>query len=121
MDKTILRSYGIDAEKGVGNCMNDAVFYERLLSMFLKDESFQRGKAAYEARDYSTLFSCMHELKGVAGGAALTGLYDAVCPMVELVRGDAANPPDEEVDRVFARIETAYARTCKGIALSGGQ
>lgn len=121
MDKQILRAYGIDADRGVGNCMNDASFYERLLSMFLQDGSFQRGKAAYAARDYDALFSCMHELKGVAGGAALAGLYEAVCPVVELVRGGVAKPSDAEVDRAFARVEAAYARTCEGICLAKGK
>lgn len=54
MDKQILRAYGIDADRGVGNCMNDASFYERLLSMFLQDGSFQRGKAAYASRNRPT-------------------------------------------------------------------
>ncbi len=116
MNREILYAHGIDVEKGVSRCMGDAAFYERLLNLFLQDASFRRGEAAYAAKDYKALFSCMHELKGVAGSAAMNDLYDAVCPLVEtLRRGDAQ---DAQIDRLFPVVESAYERVCEGVALS---
>ena len=80
MNGSILNEYGIDYKGGLARCMNDEAFYEKFLKMVLKDDSFQRTKAAYEARDQKRLFECAHELKGVSGNAAMTEVFEAVCP-----------------------------------------
>lgn len=116
MDTEILKEYGIDYEKGLARCADDPEFFALLLSMFLEDDSFARGKSAYEKGDQQAFFACMHELKGVSGTASLTALYEATCPLVELLRGEA--PGKEREDALFAAVEKAYACACKGIALA---
>lgn len=116
MDKAILQNCGIDYDKGLKTCMGDPEFFKTLLSMFLADTCFPRARVAYAARNYGDLFNCLHELKGVSGNAALTDLYNAVVPLVELLRGGTAE--DAEVDRLFAVADTAYQRVYDGIALA---
>lgn len=115
MDPKLLADYGIDCEKGLSNCMDDMAFYKKILSMFLEDDCFERARQAHEGRAYQELFSCMHMLKGVSGNIALTGLYEAIVPLVNLLR----NGTDEhaEVDRLFAEADAAYRRTCEGAAI----
>ena len=116
MDKELLRQYGIDYDKGLSNCMGDVAFYKTLMGMFLDDDCFPRARAAYAQHDYATLFSCLHELKGVSGNAALTELYKAVVPLVELLRGGTSD--DAAVDTLFSQADAAYQRACEGISLA---
>lgn len=116
MDKGSLAKYGIDYDKGLANCMGDLGFFKVLLSMFLKDDCFPRAIEAHAAHDYKELFSCMHELKGVSGNAALMELYAAVLPLVEILRNGTDDTA--EVDRLFSVAEAAYNRTCEGIELA---
>ena len=113
MDMALPAEYGIDYEKGLKNCMGNLAFYKRILSMFLQDHCFSRAKKALISRNYKEMFSCMHELMGVSGNAALMGLYQTTVPLVELLRG--GTDADAEVQRLFAEMETAYNRTCEGI------
>lgn len=119
MDGKILTRYGIDYEKGLQRCTQDAAFYEMLLTMFLEDSSFARAKAAYEDMNRRKLFECLHELKGVSGNTAMTELYEAVCPLVELVRNGAAD--EAEITRLFTLVEDAYTRAREGISLALGE
>lgn len=113
MDRALLKEYGIDYEQGLARCMGDADFFRMLLSMFLRDESFQRAKTACAAGDQKALFAAVHELKGASGTAALTALYDALTPFVELLRDGTAD--QREIDRLFGELEGVYQRTCEGV------
>ena len=119
MDETILGAHGVDHAKGVARCMNDEDFYERLLEMFLQDDSFQRATEAYARGDAAELFRCVHELKGVSGNAAMTELYAVVCPLVELLRG--GGEISAEVERLFAEVEAKYLRAAEGVSLALGR
>lgn len=119
MDRELLEAYGVNYDEGEKRCLGDSAFYEKLLSMFLKDESFARAKAAFELEDDRALFSGIHELKGVSATAALTELYAATCPLVEcLRRGDGDR---EELNRLFAAVDRAYTRVSEGIRLAGAK
>lgn len=115
MDAEQLLDYGIDYDKGLRNCMDNPVFYRKILSMFLQDQCFSQAKAAYEAENRKELFSRMHELKGISGNAGLFALYDATVPLVELLRKADGLPG--EIKPLFDQAEQAYARACKGISL----
>lgn len=117
MDKELLLKYKIDFEKGVSRCMDDAEFYEELLSMFLQDASFENAKLALKKKNYSRMFECVHELKGTCSNIALNGLYEVVCPLTELLRGGGM-PDEAEVKRLFTVVEKEYAQACKGISLA---
>ena len=107
MDKDLLGKYGIDYEKGLGNCMGDGEFFQTLLSMFLEDDCFPRARAAYANKDYKELFNCMHELKGVSGNAALTDLYGAIVPLVEVLRGKTGADTEAQIGLLFENADKA--------------
>ena len=113
MEKDMLAQYGIDYEKGLKNCMGNPIFYQKIMTMFLADTNFPRAKAAWEYQDQSVLFACLHELKGISGNAALTELYQATVPLLELTR--KPNAPFDEVGKLFSAVERAYARACDGM------
>lgn len=118
MDLTILDAHGINSSKGLARCMNDPRFYQRLLGMFLKDDSFRRAKAACDAGDAAALFGCLHELKGACGNADMTSLYELVCPLLESLRGQSALPPGTK--EAFADVEKAYITARRGVCLALG-
>ncbi len=113
MNKELLAEYGIDYESGLKNCMGNAELFEKLLSMFLDDQSFPNAALAHEQHDYRRLFESLHELKGICGNAGIIRLYNAVSPLVELVR--FSTDDDIEVDRQFFGVEMIYKRACEGI------
>lgn len=108
-----LEHYGIDFKKGFERCMNDEEFYVEYLSMLLEDDCYSRALEAYRVRDYDTMFKCMHELKGVCGNAELFGLYEQVCPLVELLRNHVEN---DEIGLQLQKVTEAYQKTLDGIA-----
>ena len=116
MNSDILKSYGIDYEKGRERCLGDADFYAQLLDMFLEDTAFERAEQALNQKDYKTLFECMHELKGSAGNVDLSELFCTVSPLVELLRGGSDD--DERIAKLFSEVSCSYAKACKGIRLA---
>ena len=114
MDKDFLAQYEINYDLGVKNCMGDPAFYKNLLSMFLEDDCFPRAQRAYAQGNHKELFSCLHELKGATGNAALTGLYDAIVPLIELLR--EGTDDNAEVTRLFEAADRVYQRTYDGVA-----
>lgn len=118
MDLKILKEYGIDCDKGIARCMNDSGLYETILTMFLDDTCLERAKKHIANKDNTELFKCMHELKGASGNVDITALYEAVCPLVELLRGGGGT--EAEITPMFAKIEAAYNRAKEGIALARG-
>jgi HPt (histidine-containing phosphotransfer) domain-containing protein len=119
MDQTFLTQLGIDYDKGLRICMGDPVFFKTLLTMFLKDDCFPRARVAYAEGNDQALFSCLHELKGVSGNAALTALYDSVVPLVELLRAGVTDRT--ELDRLFAAANAVYQRIYDGIKTAVGE
>lgn len=116
MNYDVLTQHGIDYQSGLARCLGDEQFYEQLLLLFLEDDCFARAKAAYARFEQRELFKCLHELKGVSGNTAMTELYEAVCPLVELLRAKDAAP--DEIAPLFAEIETAYRHTCEGVSMA---
>lgn len=117
MDLDILKACGIDWQKGVARCLNDRSLFERTLLLFLQDDCFDRGKAAFALRDYPGLYRSMHELKGACGNVEMTALHDAVCELVDLLRG-GNEPGEEELMLRFAAVEAAYETARTGILLA---
>lgn len=116
MDFEILTQYGVDYQKGIERCLNDEVFYEKILTLFLKDESFANAKNAYECGDDAALFTYVHELKGVSGNAELTELYEAVYPLVEVLRKEDFDR--DAMEKLYDAMSVAYAKTREGVFLA---
>ena len=113
MDITILEKYGIDYKNGLARCMGDVEFYEKLLTMFLNDDTFSQAKKAFDEKNYEKLFHYTHELKGVCGNADMKDIYRAVCPLVELLRYNEGS--EEIITEMFEKVEEAYNKAKEGI------
>lgn len=118
MNLKLLNDYGIDYETGLARCLNDEEFYGDLLRMFLDDDSMPLSRAAMARGDFKELFQDMHALKGACGNASLTALYEAVCPLVELLR--AGCDDKESITALYATVEAAYERAKEGVSLALG-
>ncbi len=118
MDTALMKEYGIDCEKSLANCMGSEDFMLKIYAMFLEDKGYCAAEAAIGARSQKALFAALHELKGVAGNAGFSALYEAVCPLVELTRRGECDW--EAAGEMFSKVKTAYEKTMDGIKLALG-
>lgn len=81
-----LRAYGANVDEAMKRCMNNEMFYIRLVTKALQDPSFEQLSEAVSAGDLDRGFELAHALKGVTGNLALTPLYDPICKITELLR-----------------------------------
>ena len=116
MNYEILKEYGIDYTKGLKRCMDDESFYQDYVASFLEDDSFARGKKAFERKDYQEMFCCIHELSGVCSNADLLQLHESVKELVELLRNHLGTPI--QIEDSFYKMEKVYLRTIEGIKLA---
>lgn len=88
-----LRAYGANIAEGMARCLNDEPFYLEMVTMALQDKNFDALKAAMDEKDVCAAFRAAHSLKGAIGNVALTPIYEPLCALTELLRGQDA-PPD---------------------------
>ena len=81
-----LRSFGCNVEEGLHRCMDNEMFYLRLVDKFLSSTALAKLHDALEKGDLEVAFQETHALKGVAGNLSLTPLYDVLVEMVEPLR-----------------------------------
>lgn len=86
LDVERLKDFGIDARQGLARCMNNKVFFAKMLGMALKNPAFDQLEATLAAKDYETSFEHCHALKGVVGNLALNTIYDPLSEMTEMLR-----------------------------------
>ena len=101
-----LRAYGANIEEGMGRCFYNESFYLRLVGMGLADANFDKLAAAVEANDVKNAFEAVHALKGSIGNLALSPIYNPICEMTEMLRGQT-----EMVD-----ISDPYERMMEALA-----
>ena len=111
MDKDVLKSAGIDYEDGVRRCGDNSALYERLLSLFLADDNFEGAKESLADRDYETLFSRTHEIKGMSGNMSITDVYRTSSNVVALLRAKDY----DAIPAAFGELEEAYGKATKAI------
>ena len=91
MNAEILKSAGIDYDRGVKRFMGRAYLYEKTLAKFARDTTVSRLRAAYEADDRAGMFAAAHEFKGMCGTIAISGLHETAGALVECLRGEACS------------------------------
>ena len=104
-----LRAYGADVDEGMKRCFGNEAFYLRLIGMGLADANFDRLKSAVESGDSKAAFEAAHALKGSIGNLALTPIYEPVCRITELLRGQNAVAPGAApiLAEILAQLEKA--------------
>lgn len=83
--------------------MND-VLIARMLTKFINGNSCEEMVALYEKRDYRSLFTAAHSLKGVAGNLALTPLFELASFITEATR----NSEDVNLDKEILELKEKY-------------
>jgi HPt (histidine-containing phosphotransfer) domain-containing protein len=106
--KRQLREWGADPDGAIERMMNDEAFYGKMLNKFAaEDELSELGIIARQ--DPKEGFRIAHNLKGTAGTLGLTPLYDAVCEVVEDLRGEPKDSLEKDLER-FADLREQYFR-----------
>ena len=108
-----LKAYGANTGEGLARCMNMEPFYLKIVGMVLADANFEHLNRAMAARDAGALFNAAHALKGAAGNASLTPIYEPLCALTELLRGRTQTEYAALITRIRAGRD-GLARICEG-------
>ena len=81
-----LQELGVNTKEGLERCLNNEMFYFKMVKKAMADDSVEKLKLAIEANDLDKAFEIAHNLKGVTGNLALTSLYEPVAEMTDLLR-----------------------------------
>ena len=77
---------GIDTKEGLTRCMNNEVFFFKMIAMAVANEYFDTLEDSLEKNDLDNAFEAAHALKGVFGNLALQPIYEPLAEMTELLR-----------------------------------
>lgn len=103
-----LKDAGFDTEGTLERFGGSKEMYEEFLNTFLKDQTFETIKPAFDKNDKEEALNTTHTLKGVSGNLGMTRLYKACCNTVELIRADEF----EKARESYGELEAAYEETC---------
>ncbi len=92
---------------GVISRLNNEKLVQKILILFLSDNSFDTLETALAKSDWETAFRAVHTLKGVALNLSLTPLIAPACSLTEILRDGT---PKEDWTNVFADLKTAYCK-----------
>ena len=96
-----LKAFGADADRGLAICMNNEMFYFRLIKKSVDDANYEKLAEAIKAGDKEAAFIAAHTLKGVLGNLSLTPMFECVSEMTELLREKKDADYDKYVKRLF--------------------
>lgn len=98
-----LKAFGADVETGLQRCVNNEEFYLSMITKAISDDSFDKLKAAIDAKDYDTAFEISHALKGVLTNLALLPIADPVTVMMEFLRHKTETDYDHLMEIVLEK------------------
>lgn len=81
-----LQELGIDPTEGMTRCMNNEVFFFKMITMAVSNDYFETLGESLEKNDLDNAFEAAHALKGVIGNLALKPIYEPLAEMTELLR-----------------------------------
>ena len=81
-----LNQFGAKVDEGLGRCMNNEMFYFRLIGMAVEDAAFSSLEESLKNNDLDAAFNAAHTLKGALGNLALEPIYRPVVELTELLR-----------------------------------
>lgn len=115
-NQELLESAGIEVNDAVRRFSGNMVLYEKFLTKFLKDDSFERLKTSLVGNNAEEVFKAAHTLKGVAGNLGMKQLYEKSEEMVVAYR----NNHTEKFSELFQSVEKIYQKVCEAIEKVGG-
>ncbi len=84
----------------------------KYLRIFASEEEFGKMICAAEAKDYITVFSISHSLKGVCANLGLAKLAGSISEICESVRG---GEPAEDITPLLKKAEEIYTFNLEAI------
>lgn len=105
--KIKLGNANFDVEKTVARFAGNVALYQKFLSKFIDDKSYEEFKASLANGDFTAAEGAIHTLKGVAGNLGMTDLFEISNTILTQMRaGNNDNAQlveklDAEYDRVI--------------------
>ncbi len=81
-----MKELGIDPTEGLTRCMNNEVFFFKMITMAVSNDYFETLGESLKKNDLDNAFEAAHALKGVIGNLALQPIYEPLAEMTELLR-----------------------------------
>jgi len=113
---------GFELAAGLSRLMGNKRLYRKLLLDFGANYGEVAGeiREALAARDFQQAHSLIHDLKGLAGNLAATGLQAAAGAMEKLVKGQAAGTAsDKDLNRKLTELESALEQALAAVQVVG--
>lgn len=102
---------GMDWEETLNRFMNNENLYEKILSKFPEDLSFDNLKKKMEVGDLPASFTYAHTLKGVAGNLGLAYLFETASLLTEQLRLNSV----ENAPALMEKLTAQYEAVCNVI------
>jgi len=106
IDKLI--EFGADTKTGLMRCMDSEDFYLRMVGLLRKENNFDVLDEALQNNDLDRAFEAAHALKGVTGNLALTGLFEPISELTELLRSRTEMDYSEYREKVLAKKQELF-------------
>ena len=114
--KAALVAAEINVDEALGRMLNNEGLLLKFLVKFCEDESYNKLMAAMESGDCREAFMAAHTLKGLAGNLGLSGVMNAVVPVVEALRSNGSDTFDPKpLAEHMARVTEKYEKACDAI------
>jgi len=95
----------MDLEQTLARFVGNEALLLKFLKRFLEDKTFEQLTQAIAGKDAEAGFHAAHTLKGVAGNLGLGALFNAISPMVEVLRGSDPG----SAGAMFEEVSVQYA------------
>ena len=113
---------GFDLATGLSRLMGNKRLYRKLLLDFGANYGGVAGdiREALAARNFTRAHSLVHNLKGLAGNLAATGLQASTVAMEKLVKGQAAeSASNKELNEKLTKLETILEQALDAVQTLG--
>lgn len=85
----------------------------KFLRKFVTMEDYNKMLSAVESKDYATVFSTSHNLKGMAANLSMTAFFNSISALCDCVRDGKAG---DNFDSLLLQAKADYEMTVKAIS-----
>lgn len=104
MNRDVLAAAGIEWDKGVTCCMDNAALYEKSLRGFMEDPKLEEALELFRIQDHERLMDCAGEIKAVCSGLGMGQIGQAAGQVTEAIR----RKDQAALSGAMNRMEEAY-------------
>lgn len=107
--KNELIKAGVDFDGAVNRFIGNEDIYEEFLYRFPDDQNFSQLEKFLSKNDIGSAFKRAHNLKGITGNYGFINVYEAVVPIVDILRNGSA----DGIEKPLAKLKKQYNFMCK--------